>query len=141
MAGKKPNQNTESDTSVRLDKWLWAARFYKTRSLARSVIQSGKVTYNGQKCKPGKVVEVGAQVKFPAGYDLKEVVIEAISGQRQGAAIAQQLYTETEASLAQRESNQDARKLSAFHSPRPENKPDKKQRRELLKVKLGELGE
>ena len=138
MAGKNPKQVTESNDNVRLDKWLWAARFYKTRSLARSVIQSGKVTYNGQKCKPGKVVEVGALIKFPAGYDLKEVVIEAISGQRQGAAIAQQLYTETEGSVAQRESNQEARKLSAFHSPRPENKPDKKQRRELLKVKLGE---
>lgn len=138
MAGKNPKQDNESDDNVRLDKWLWAARFYKTRSLARSVIQSGKVTYNGQKCKPGKVVEVGATVKFPAGYDLKEVVVETISGQRQGAAIAQHLYKETDASIAQRESNQEARKLSAFHSPRPENKPDKKQRRELLKVKLGE---
>lgn len=138
MAGKNPKQENDSDDNVRLDKWLWAARFYKTRSLARSVIQSGKVTYNGQKCKPGKVVEVGATVKFPSGYDLKEVVIETISGQRQGAAIAQHLYKETDASIEQRESNQEARKLSAFHSPRPENKPDKKQRRELLKVKLGE---
>lgn len=138
MTGKNSKQDSANDNSVRLDKWLWASRFYKTRSLARSVIQSGKVTYNGQKCKPGKVVEVGAIVKFPAGYDLKEVVIQAVSGQRQGAAIAQQLYAETDASIAQRESNQEARKLSAFHSPRPENKPDKKQRRELLKVKLGE---
>ena len=138
MAGKNTKPETEFQNAVRLDKWLWAARFYKTRSLARSAIQSGKVTYNGQKCKPGKVVEVGALVKFPAGFDLKEVKIAMISEQRQGAALAQQLYSETEASIAQRESNQEARKLSAFHSPRPDNKPDKKQRRELLRVKLGE---
>lgn len=138
MAGKKSNTEIDNTDSVRLDKWLWAARFFKTRTLARSVIQSGKVTYNGQKCKPGKVVETGAIIKFPQGYDLKEVTVEKISGQRQGAAIAQTLYIETESSVAQRQSNQEARKLSAFHSPRPDNKPDKKQRRELLKVKLGE---
>lgn len=132
------NDIKNSSVQVRIDKWMWAARFFKTRSLARSVIQSGKVTYNGQKCKPGKIVEVGAVVKFPQGYDLKEVTIAAISEQRQGAAIAQTLYKETEASLAQRESNQEARKLSAFHSPRPDSKPDKKQRRELLRVKQGE---
>ncbi|WP_026376211.1 ribosome-associated heat shock protein Hsp15 [Aestuariibacter salexigens] len=132
MTDQKENN---SMLSVRLDKWLWAARFFKTRSLARNAIQAGKVSMNGQRCKPGKLVEVGATLRVPQGYDVKEVIVKALSDQRQGAPIAQQLYEETAQSLAQRESNQTARKLSAFHSPRPEHKPDKKQRRELLRIK------
>ena len=126
------------NSGIRIDKWMWAARFFKTRSLARSVIQAGKVNYNGQRCKPGKIVEVGALVSFPQGYDHKEVRIKEVSDQRGGAPVAQKLYEETPASLAQRESNQTARKLSAFHSPRPDSRPDKKQRREIIKLKNSE---
>lgn len=115
---------------------MWAARFYKTRSISRTAIQSGKVTYNGQKCKPGKVVEVGAVIRFRAGFDEKEVVVKELSKQRGSAPIAQTLYEETEESLIQREKNQEARKLNVFHSPRPDHKPDKKERRELLKIKI-----
>ena len=72
--------NKENDeVAVRLDKWMWASRFCKTRSLARTLIQSGKVSYNGQPCKPGKIVELGAVIKFPAGYDQKEVVVKELS--------------------------------------------------------------
>lgn len=127
-------EKSSSDT-VRLDKWLWAARFFKTRSIARDNVQAGKVTYNGQRTKPGKIVEVGARVRIPQGFDHKEVHIVAITDKRQGAPLAQQLYEETDASVAQRESNAEARKLSAFHSPRPDARPDKKQRREIIKFK------
>ncbi len=120
---------------VRLDKWLWAARLTKTRGKARDLIQAGKVHYNGQRSKPGKQVEVGALVKIPAGWDVKEVEVLAIDDKRQSAEIAQRLYRETEASIAKREENQLARKLNTFHNPRPEQRPDKKQRRQIIQFK------
>lgn len=129
------HQHDKQDAAVRLDKWLWAARFCKTRSIAREWIQAGKVHYNGQRCKPSKTVEIGGLVQVPAGYDNKEVVIVAVSDRRQGAAIAQTLYQETEASVALREKNAQARRLSAFHSPKPESRPDKKQRRQIIRFK------
>ncbi|OUX88476.1 MAG: heat-shock protein [Alteromonas sp. TMED35] len=122
--------------SVRLDKYLWACRFYKTRSLSRSVVASGKVKYNGQACKPSKIVELGAVIRVPAGFDYKEVVVKSISDQRGKSEVAQTLYEETPKSIEQRLKDQEARKLSAFHSPRPDQKPSKKQRRELIKLKV-----
>ena len=125
----------DADVSVRLDKWLWAARFFKTRALAREMVQAGKVHYNGQRTKPGKAVERGAMIKVPAGWDIKEIKVLELSDKRLGAQLAQALYEETEASAAQRDANQTARQLSAFHSPRPEQRPDKKQRRQIIKFK------
>jgi ribosome-associated heat shock protein Hsp15 len=132
MSDRKVEKKAES---VRLDKWLWAARFFKTRSLAREVVQSGKVHYDGHRVKPGKTVELGALIKVPAGWDTKEVIVRQVIDKRQGAALAQQLYEETQQSVAKREENQVARKLSSFHSPKPETKPDKKQRRQIIKFK------
>lgn len=131
--GQHETDNTSQ--KVRLDKWLWAARFFKTRALARDMVQSGKVHYNGQRSKPGKVVEIGAMVKVPAGWDTKEVEIVGLSEKRLSATLAQKLYTETPESAAKREENQAARKLQTFHSPKPEGRPDKKQRREIIKFK------
>lgn len=121
--------------AVRLDKWLWAARFFKTRALARDMIQAGKVHYNGQRSKAGKIVELGAMLRIPQGYDVKEVEVLQLTEQRRGAALAQSMYQETTQSLAQRQANMDARKLSTFHSPRPEQRPDKKQRRQIIQFK------
>lgn len=128
-------KNLKDNTSVRLDKWLWAARFYKTRSLARDAVQSGKVQYNGQRSKPSKVVELGASIKVPQGYDVKDVEVLQLKDQRQAAPLAQLLYQETADSEKQRASNVEARKLSAFHSPKPDHKPDKKQRRQIIQFK------
>jgi ribosome-associated heat shock protein Hsp15 len=128
-------KSDSSADSIRLDKWLWAARFFKTRAQARDVVQSGKVQYNGQRSKPSKTVEVGATIVLPAGFDSKEVVVEQLSDRRVSAPLAQQMYSETEASIAQREKNAEARKLSAFHSPRPDSRPDKKQRRKIIQFK------
>lgn len=132
MSNRQPNDN---DVTVRLDKWLWAARLFKTRAIAREMVQAGKVHYNGQRTKPGRNVEPGAMIKVPAGWDVKEIKVLGLSEKRLSAPLAQALYEETAESEAQREANQTARKLSAFHSPRPESRPDKKQRRQIIKFK------
>lgn len=131
----KTKNDANTNQSVRLDKWLWAARFCKTRAIARELVQSGKVHYNGQRSKPSKMVEVGALVSVPAGYDVKQVLVLQISEQRRGAPLAQLMYEETADSVALREKNNEARKLSAFHSPRPDSRPDKKQRRQIIQFK------
>lgn len=120
---------------VRLDKWLWAARFYKTRSLARDQIDGGKVHYNGQRTKPGKAVDVGALVRFWQGQDEREVRVLEVSEQRKSAPLAQQLYEETEASLKKRAENSEARRFNSQFAPSPERRPDKQERRQLIRVK------
>jgi ribosome-associated heat shock protein Hsp15 len=137
---KKAWQNniakTDQDAkNVRIDKWLWAARFCKTRAIARELVQSGKVQYNKQRCKSSKLVEVGATIQIPAGFDQKTVIVKEVIGQRRSAQLAQLLYEETAESIALREKNAVARKLSIFHSPRPDGRPDKKQRRQIIQFK------
>lgn len=125
---------SSQEQAIRLDKWLWAARFYKTRALAREMVEGGKVHYNGQRSKPSKAVEVGAMITLRQGNEEKTVVIEQIAQQRRGAAEAQALYSETSESIVKRERQALLRKLNA-HNPSPERRPDKKQRRDLLKFK------
>ncbi|MDF7670946.1 ribosome-associated heat shock protein Hsp15 [Orbaceae bacterium ESL0721] len=120
---------------VRLDKWLWAARFYKTRAVAREMIEGGKVHYNGQRTKPSKTVEVGATLQLRQGSENKEIHILAISDKRGSAEIAQQLYQESEESIIKREKIAKARKLNALTMPHPDRRPDKKERRNLIKFK------
>ena len=93
---------SEKEKSVRLDKWLWAARFYKTRNIARAMIEGGKVDYNGVRAKPSRTVEIGAKVKLLQGNVRKEVEILSISDIRGPASVAQLLYKETEESIVQR---------------------------------------
>ena len=131
----KHSQLEEEKEAVRLDKWLWAARFYKTRTLAKEMIDGGKVHYNGQRSKPNKIVEVGATLKIRQGSDEKEIVVLALSTQRRGAPEAQLLYRETEQSIANREKLAMARKMNALSMPHPDRRPDKKERRDLLKFK------
>ncbi|CAH0276012.1 ribosome-associated heat shock protein Hsp15 [Erwinia aphidicola] len=120
---------------VRLDKWLWAARFYKTRAAAREMIEGGKVHYNGQRSKPSKLVEVDAELVLRQGNDQRTVVIEGVSDKRGPAAIAQQLYRETAESIEKREKVAQARKMNALSMPHPDRRPDKKERRDLMKFK------
>ena len=121
--------------SIRLDKWLWAARFYKTRAIARDMVQGGKVHYNGQRTKPSKIVELNAVIKLTQGVDEKVVTVLKLLDKRLSAPIAQTLYQESDASIEKREANSIARKNNSFFAPHPDRKPDKKQRRELLKMK------
>ncbi|QIW15419.1 heat-shock protein [Pasteurellaceae bacterium RH1A] len=126
-------KNQESSGDVRLDKWLWAARFYKTRSLAKAMIEGGKVHYNGVRAKVSKTVEVGAKIKLRQGNEEKEVVVMALSDQRRGAPEAQLLYQETSQSIESREQMALARKANAM--PHPDRRPNKKERRELVNFK------
>ena len=136
---KKTKLNDSSENAdalkVRLDKWLWAARFYKTRAIAREMVQGGKVHYNGQRSKASKIVEIGAVIKLAQGVDEKTITVLNILQKRQSAPIAQTMYQESDASIAKREENSIARKNNSFFAPHPDKKPDKKQRRELLKMK------
>jgi len=125
-----------SDKKIRLDKWLWAARFYKTRSIARDMISGGKVHYNGQRAKASKIVELGAILTIRQGDVSKQVSIELLSDQRRGAPIAVTLYQETDESIKKREEYSILRKLSLQNAPHPDKKPNKKQRRELIQAKV-----
>ncbi len=126
---------TATDLVVRLDKWLWACRFYKTRGLAKEMIEGGKVHYNGQRCKAGKLVDIGATVRLAQGADEKIVLVRGLSDKRLAAPLAQQLYEETAESLAERQKRAELRKNNALFAPHPETKPDKKERRQLLLLK------
>ena len=128
-------QSANEKSGVRLDKWLWAARFYKTRSIAKAMIEGGKVHYNGQRAKTSKEVEVGATIKLRQGNDEKEIIVTALSDQRRGAPEAQLLYQETEKSVKQREAIALARKANALSMPHPDRRPKKKERRESVKFK------
>ena len=120
---------------IRLDKWLWAARFFKTRGLARDAVAGGKVHYNTQRCKPSRIVELGAMIKVPLGHDLLEITVLQVKGQRLGAPLAKLMYQETSESVALREKTAEARRLNAFYSPKPDHRPDKKQRRQIIQFK------
>lgn len=132
---RKDKQQQEEQEAYRLDKWLWAARFYKTRTLAREMVDGGKVHYNGQRAKPSKEVEIGAMIKLRQGNEEKEIEVLGLSNQRKAAPIAQQLYRETEESIKKREQIAWARKANALSMPNPERRPNKKERRDLLKFK------
>lgn len=125
------------DKAVRIDKWLWAARFYKTRSIARQMIEGGKVDYNGSRAKPSRIVEVGAKIHLLQGNVRREVEVLGLSTVRGPAKEAVLLYRETEESIKHREDlakMKEMEKLLAL-APRPDARPNKKERRALIKLK------
>ncbi|AUX87657.1 RNA-binding S4 domain-containing protein [Acinetobacter tandoii] len=128
----KAEQNLPVET-VRIDKWLWAARFFKTRSIAKSAIEGGKVHFDGERVKVSKEVRVGMELTIQQGFEKKTVIIKAISNMRGPAPIAQQLYEETEVSLAKRELLASQRKL--HNLARPDHRPSKKDRRQISRFK------
>ncbi|MEE3633752.1 S4 domain-containing protein [Pseudomonas defluvii] len=123
-------QKPEEDDKVRLDKWLWAARFYKTRALAKAAIESGKVHCRGERCKPGKEPRIGDEFVLRTGFDERTVVVKALSVVRRGAPEAQALYEETAQSIARREQAAAMRKAGAL-GVTTDGRPTKKQRRQL----------
>ncbi|KXS49343.1 MAG: ribosome-associated heat shock protein Hsp15 [Marinobacter sp. T13-3] len=124
-----------NDSKIRLDKWLWAARFYKTRSLAKEAIEGGKVHYNGQRSKPGKVVETGAKLTLRLGWQEKVVIVDALSDKRRGAPEAQKLYHETEDSVKRREELAWQRKTMQAAQLPPARRPTKKARRDIRRFR------
>ena len=119
---------------VRIDKWLWAARFYKTRAIAKQAIDGGKVHCNGSRTKPSKEIEIGAEIKLRQGFNEKTVIVRGLSERRRGAPEAQLLFKETEESIDKREKLVQQRKAQPKHWPTP-TKPNKKQRRLIQKFK------
>lgn len=124
-------QKSDEEDNVRLDKWLWAARFYKTRALAKAAIESGKVHCRGERCKPGKEPRIGDQFQIRTGFDERTVVVEALSVVRRGAPEAQTLYSETPESITKRENEAALRKAGNL-GVTTDGKPTKKQRRQLF---------
>ena len=120
---------------VRVDKWLWAARFFKTRSLAKQAIEGGKVQLHGNRVKVSKEISVDDKLSIRQGYDEREVTVLALSSQRRGAPEAQLLYRESEQSIKQREQAAAARKAAGGMLNRPETRPTKKQRRQIHRFK------
>ncbi len=120
---------------VRLDKWLWAARFFKTRSLAKKAIEGGKVTYDGTRAKVSKEVSVGASLSIRQGWDEKTVHVDVLAEQRRGATEAATLYTETAESIEQRKQTAAQRKVFRESMLPPEQRPTKKQRRVLERLR------
>jgi ribosome-associated heat shock protein Hsp15 len=129
------SDRSEQPGKVRLDKWLWAARFFKTRSLAKAAIESGKVHLDGQRVKVSKEITAGDTLQIRQGWDEKVVLVKQLSDQRRGAPEAQILYEETAASLAKREAQALARKAAGGMIDRPAHRPTKKQRRQIHALK------
>ncbi|QNI02478.1 ribosome-associated heat shock protein Hsp15 [Halomonas sp. SH5A2] len=125
---------------IRLDKWLWAARFFKTRALAKKAIEGGKVHYDGGRAKTSKNVELGALIKVPQGWDVFEVEVIALSDQRKGAPEARKLYAETQESVKRRAREAEARRLNNEVMQHPIKRPDKKQRRDIQRFQREQGG-
>jgi len=120
---------------LRIDKWLWAARFYKTRSLAVEEIDKGRVRVNEQEAKPAREVKVGDTVTLRQGPVLRTLVVRGISNQRGAAPVAQQLYEETADSLKAREQAAEQRRLASDPASSLEHgRPTKRDRRTLDKA-------
>lgn len=120
-------------TEVRADVWLWAARFFKTRSVAKQAIASGKIDVNGGGCKAAKSLHAGDMLKISRGEERLEVEVLALADKRGPASVAQALYRESEASRLAREVQREQRRLVGVQAPR--QRPDKHARRELRRLK------
>jgi ribosome-associated heat shock protein Hsp15 len=126
--------------SVRIDKWLWAARFFKTRRLAHDAIEAGKIHIGGQKCKASKKVMVGLELKIRQGYTYKIIKIMSLSEVRRGAPEAELLYKETQESIQKRSFEAEMKKMSKI-TRNDFQKPTKKQRRDILNFKKKQNGD
>lgn len=125
----------EQPGKVRLDKWLWAARFFKTRSLAKAAIEGGKVHFGGQRVKVSKEIAIGDTLQIRQGWDEKVVQVTELSDQRRGASEAQLLYQETADSVTKREAQAQARKAAGGMIGHPAQRPNKQQRRQIHRLK------
>ena len=119
------------ENRVRVDKWLWAARFFKTRALASEAVSGGKVHLDGQRIKPSRAVKIGDRYDIQRGFERLEVVVDQLAERRGSATIAQTLYHETESSQQRRLQEADKRKLAQLQRPRIDHRPNKKERRQL----------
>jgi len=122
-------------TSVRLDKWLWAARFFKTRSVAREAVSGGKVHLNGNRAKPGRSLTPGDELRIQRGEEEYIITVVELSLRRGPAVVARSLYEESEENRSRREQLAEQRKLEHQQHASRERRPDKRQRRHLVRFK------
>ena len=118
---------------IRLDKWLWAARFFKTRSLATDAVSGGKVHVNAQRVKPARAVNIGDQLSIQRGHQAKDVIVKGLSERRGPAREAVLLYDETEASQQRRQEDVEKRRIAALSMPQAAHRPSKKERRQIIR--------
>lgn len=123
------------DSSVRLDKWLWAARFFKTRSVAREAVAGGKVHLNGNRAKPGRSLNIGDELRIQRAEEEYTITIVDLTARRGPATVARTLYEESGESRTQREKLAEERKLNRMQNTRNEGRPDKRQRRRLIRFR------
>ena len=129
------SKDTQETLKIRIDKWLWAARFYKTRALAKQSVEGGKVHYDGQRTKASRIVEIGKEIKLRQGLDEKTLTVLKVSAKRLSAPLAQELYEESAQSIEKRTAEAQNRKDMNAQILAPHKRPDKKQRRDILKTK------
>jgi ribosome-associated heat shock protein Hsp15 len=137
MVKKSPDPDAPAagEAPIRADKWLWAARFFKTRALAADAVKGGRVHVNERRAKASTGLKAGDRLTVTKGEVVFEIVIDALSDKRGPAAQAQRLYTETLPSREQRQRRAAERREAALAIPRPMGRPDKKQRRQLRRFK------
>jgi ribosome-associated heat shock protein Hsp15 len=125
------DDNDQDDDKIRIDKWLWAARFFKTRNLAKQAIEGGKIHCDGQRVKASKEMAVGLELTIRQDLTEKIVIVKALSDQRRGAPEAALLYEETESSKQKREKQSADRKAGLANFIVSDHKPNKKERRQI----------
>jgi len=130
-------QFKDSEEPVRLDKWLWAARFFKTRALATEAISGGKIHVNGERVKPSKKIDVGATLEITQTGFHRIILVKRIFEKRGPANVAQTMYEETQESRDKREAQQEQMKYVRM-GMQQEGRPNKKDRRQIRKFKFGE---
>ncbi|MES2604829.1 MAG: S4 domain-containing protein [Pseudomonadota bacterium] len=131
---KSGDSNGVGNARIRIDKWLWAARFFKTRSLAKAAIEGGKVHCNGERCKCSRELEVGQELTIRQGFDERTVIVKALTEQRRGAPEAALLYQETPASIVSREALAAQRKAQNA-TMETSARPSKQDRRRIHQFK------
>jgi ribosome-associated heat shock protein Hsp15 len=122
---------------MRLDKWLWAARFYKTRSIATDAVDGGKIKLNGASVKPAREIKVGDRLVLRVGEENWEVIVQALNEQRRPAPEARHLYKETEESIRNRAQAAELRKLAPTPASDHKGRPTKRDRRQIIRFREG----
>lgn len=130
--------HNENADRHRLDKWLWCARFFKTRSQATQAVSGGKVHVNGERVKPAHAVRVGDRISLSIQGAVAELNVVGLLARRGPAPEAQTHYAETAASVERRARLREQHKLADMSRPRPDTRPDKRDRRRLVKFQRGE---
>ncbi|MEI2415044.1 S4 domain-containing protein [Orrella sp. JC864] len=127
----------EQEGSVRLDKWLWAARFFKTRSLASAAVEAGRVQANGARAKPSRAVRPGDRLAIVGVQEQWEVTVTGLADKRGSATVARGLYEETASSVAARQQRAEQRRLWSEPAQGRAGRPTKRERRDLDRYRQG----